>query len=65
MTTYRLETLTNEFVNNFFESNNAMKVETKTGTVYHVFKVRGNYQMYSEYCMNRRPLTKEMKKVFH
>lgn len=65
MTTYKLETLTNEFVTNYFESNAAMDVQTKTGTVYHVFKVRGKYQMFSQYCMNRRPLTKEMQKVFH
>lgn len=65
MTIYELETLTNEMVNEHFKENRAMKIKTKSGTVYHIFKVGNGYKAFSEYCKNARPLTKEMKRVFN
>lgn len=63
--TYELENLTHDFVTRYFETHAKMEVKTKRGTVYHVFKHRGEFRMYSEYCFDYRKPTKEMQKVFH
>lgn len=61
---YKLEELTKEKVNKYFEKNTSMDVITKTGTLYHIIKYSKGYACYSGYCYNPRNLTKTMKKVF-
>lgn len=65
MKTLKLTELTKEKVDAYFKENYAMDIETKTGTIYHIYKLsNGKYICESQFCHNVRAMTKEMKRVF-